>query len=565
VVPDKRTENPGRKRGCAKKALTPDLSPEASNDKSAGEGQDHHVERFALSAIARALPEDTEQLDFPDTHSFVILGSAAAISDGLIAALSLQGYSVLHLKPGSQTRCISEQEFEVDFSSEETATELKSLLDDDIPPGAVINLLNLDTNDTIADDNVNDVLFLVLKLFATELQASISSSAGWLLNFTRLDGKFGLAGNNATGQMNIEQAGSLGISKSLAREWPDLRVKCIDIEPDIEPHMMLALVLEELQTANKVVEVGVHTEGRFELELTRARQRSKKPLELDSDSVILITGGAYGITAKFARHFASQFQSRLVIIGRSEEPDDEAADTATLNTENDLRNFLISRARSEGENALPAKIERELKGLLKNREIRENFAHIRRAGSNISYYSADISDANSFMQVIEDCYSEFGRIDGVLHGAGIISDRLLKAKPLEAFQSVMATKTVAARVLLKTLNPEFLKFVMFFSSVAARFGNVGQTDYSAANEILNKTAERMSANWPEARCLSINWGPWNAGMVSQALSELYAGKGIHLIPPGIGLEMGMQEVLENRDVETLIAADIDKISQWGLG
>jgi len=365
--------------------------------------------------------------------------------------------------------------------------------------------------------------------------------------------------------MDPDTPGSLGIAKSIAREWPGFRVKCIDIEPDIEPHMMLALVLEEMQTANDVVEVGVHTEGRFELDLIEARQRSTIPLELNSDSVILITGGAYGITAKFARYFASRFQSRLVIVGRSEEPGDEAADTVVLNSENELRNYLISRARDEGEKVLPANIERELKGLLKNREIRENFAHIRQAGSNITYYSTDISDANSFTQVIEDCYKEFGRIDGVLHGAGIIADRLLKDKSLVAFQSVMATKTVAAAVLLKTLNPEFLKFVMFFSSVAARFGNVGQTDYSAANEILNKTAQRMSANWPKAHCLSINWGPWNAGMISQALSELYAGKGIHLIPPGIGMEMGMQEVLENRDVETLIAADIDKISQWGLG
>lgn len=386
-----------------------------------------------------------------------------------------------------------------------------------------------------------------------------------MLNFTRLDGKFGLAGSPATARMETLQAGSLGIAKSVAREWPGLRVKCFDIEPDIDPHMMLALVLAELQGSSPVIEVGVHSEGRYELELDDDAQPADTPIQLDSDGVVLLTGGAYGITAEFGKYLAEHYQPTLVIVGRSEAPEAEAADTSTIQTRDELRQYLIARARDRGDKPLPAQIERELKSLLKRREIRANFDHIRRSGAKLDYLSADLSDPAAFSRVLEHCYERYGRIDGIVHGAGIISDRLLKDKPLAAFQSVMATKTTAATVMLEKLQAESLRFVMFFSSVAARFGNVGQTDYSAANEILNKTASRMAAAWPQAHCLSVNWGPWNAGMVSKELSELYAGKGIHLIPPGVGLRLGISELLENRDSEVLIAADTDKISHWGLG
>ena len=79
------------------------------------------------------------------------------------------------------------------------------------------------------------------------------------------------------------------------------------------------------------------------------------------------------------------------------------------------------------------------------------------------------------------------------------------------------------------------------------FGNVGQVDYSAANEVLNKTASLIKHRWPHVRALSINWGPWNAGMVSDALAGLYASKGLGLIPPDSGLALGLQELFTNRE------------------
>src|SRR5207244_2794245 len=105
-------------------------------------------------------------------------------------------------------------------------------------------------------------------------------------------------------------------------------------------------------------------------------------------------------------------------------------------------------------------------------------------------------------------YAEHGRIDGVIHAAGLLGDSLLVGKTAESFDRTFDTKLKPALVLARTLRPESLRFLAFFSSVAARFGNVGQTDYAAANEALNKLACRLDREWP-ARIFAVGWGPWD--------------------------------------------------------
>ena len=87
-----------------------------------------------------------------------------------------------------------------------------------------------------------------------------------------------------------------------------------------------------------------------------------------------------------------------------------------------------------------------------------------------------------------------------------------------------------------------LKLVAVFSSVAGRYGNRGQADYAMANDILNRMAWQLTRSHPDAVVRSINWGPWESGMVTPALEAKFRELGVALIPLGVGAAMFVDEL-----------------------
>ena len=97
----------------------------------------------------------------------------------------------------------------------------------------------------------------------------------------------------------------------------------------------------------------------------------------------------------------------------------------------------------------------------------------------------------------------------MIHGAGIIEDKLVEDKTLDSFHRVYRTKVEGLFHLLSAVRWDSLKNLVLFSSVAGRFGNRGQADYAAANEVLNMWACRLAEDHSSTTVLSVNWGPWD--------------------------------------------------------
>jgi len=175
------------------------------------------------------------------------------------------------------------------------------------------------------------------------------------------------------------------------------------------------------------------------------------------------------------------------------------------------------------------------------RDIYQTLADIEAAGGKVNYTALDVRDIDAFAAHIQSLYQRHGRIDGVIHGAGIVEDKLLRHKTPESFQRVFDTKVRSALMLYNLIHDD-VKFVVFFSSVAGAFGNKGQVDYASANDALDKIAHAMQAR-VKGRILSVNWGPWaGKGMVSPELERDYARKGIGLIPLQAGVDALLQEL-----------------------
>jgi hypothetical protein len=157
----------------------------------------------------------------------------------------------------------------------------------------------------------------------------------------------------------------------------------------------------------------------------------------------------------------------------------------------------------------------------------------------------DVADAEAVAAALAPVRAEWGPITGLVHGAGVIHDRKVKEKTDAQWDAVWTTKIAGVRALLSATAADPLAVLCFFSSVAARTGNYGQSDYAAANEVLNRLAAAEQARRPACVVRSIGWGPWEGGMVTPALARAFAQRGIALIPLLAGARAFVDELVNH--------------------
>jgi NAD(P)-dependent dehydrogenase (short-subunit alcohol dehydrogenase family) len=162
---------------------------------------------------------------------------------------------------------------------------------------------------------------------------------------------------------------------------------------------------------------------------------------LDRDSVVLLVGGARGITAKFAVALAAASRCRIELLGRTAAPaGPEDPATAGARTPAELRAALAAK----GGGLTPAEINRTAELLLAQREITATLDELAALGSQARYHSVDFREPDAALQAVKEIHAEHGRLDGVVYAAGVIEDRLIAEKTTESFQRVYGTKTHGA-------------------------------------------------------------------------------------------------------------------------
>jgi NAD(P)-dependent dehydrogenase (short-subunit alcohol dehydrogenase family) len=187
----------------------------------------------------------------------------------------------------------------------------------------------------------------------------------------------------------------------------------------------------------------------------------------------------------------------------------------------------------------PAEIEAACNRIEADREMRQTLEALRQLCPSVDYVSADVRSPE-FGALLDDLKERHGRLDGVIHGAGVLDDHFIRDKGLDGFDRVYGTKVDGARAILA--RREGMRFVALFGSVSGVFGNRGQVDYSAANDALDTLARSLDG---EHGChvVSIDWGPWGGGgMVSPELEREYARRGIGLVEPEDGVVALLNEV-----------------------
>ena len=367
---------------------------------------------------------------------------------------------------------------------------------------------------------------------------TVAANARLFVTVQDTGGAFGTAGTSPERAL----LGSIAaLAKTAAQEWPHASVKAIDIARAGRDDADLASALaDELLLGGPDIEVAL--DGR------RRRVPASVPGEISSSAdpiqagdVVIVSGGARGVTAACVVAWARATRARFVLLGRSA-LHDEPATCAGLTDDGALKRALLDAARQRGEAPTPQELQGQARSVQAGREIRVTLAAVQQAGGEARYVSVDVTDRPSLDSALASVRSEWGPIRGLVHGAGVLADRLIAEQTDEQFDRVWSTKVAGLRALLGALEGEPLRVLCLFSSVAARCGNSGQVAYAMANEALNKLAWAERARRPEALVKALGWGPWRGGMVGPELEARFARLGVPMIPLDVGARMFVQEM-----------------------
>lgn len=323
------------------------------------------------------------------------------------------------------------------------------------------------------------------------------------------------------------------LGKSLHLERSDLRVRVLDFFPFLDPIKIAVKVIEEMNTSDSFSAVG------FDRKLTRrvSRQRLMQPALYrprsflwSGEDVILVTGGAKGITAFCAFAVAKATGARMALVGLSpspgKQPEDKAGREISANLEKYADNGLVAR-----------------------------------------YFSCDVTDLEAVASLIRLIQEEMGPVTGVIHGAGLNHPRPANRVSVKDALREVSPKVMGALNLLYLLEDTPPKIFIGLSSIIGVTGMPGNAWYGFSNESLDVILRRFESDHPETQILTMSFSIWrDEGMGARMGSVTRLRRmGVHAIPTEEGVRRFVRLFLNDPGVrQVIVSARLGGLDTWQL-
>ncbi len=395
-----------------------------------------------------------------------------------------------------------------------------------------------------------------VKLLYTTMRAlheTVGGPGSFLVSATRLGGHHGYDEAGATDALG---GGVTGFTKAYKRERPEALVKAVDFEPSGKTAALADLLIAETLRDPGVLEVGYAEDRRWTVGLEE-RPSADQAVALGRDTSVLVTGAAGSITSAIVEDLASS-GGTFHLLDLTPEPDPADEDLARLATDREgLKRDIFERLKASGERATPALVERELARLERSAAALASIRAVEAVGGTARYHSVDLRDEEAVARVLETVRAE-GPVDVLVHATGVEVSRSLPDKSPDEFDLVFGVKVDGWFNVLDHLGDEGPDAAVVFSSIAGRFGNAGQTDYSAANDLLCKAVSTFRRNRPEARGIAIDWTAWGGiGMATRgSIPAIMEQAGIDMLAPEAGIPVVRRELEAGTRGEIVIAGSL---------
>ena len=301
-----------------------------------------------------------------------------------------------------------------------------------------------------------------------------------------------------------EQYGFLsGMLKTLALEHPNFEGKVIAIEDFSTQNSHEILEILNKEQFNKAFEVKYTALERLEKNNTQLTVQEQQDSSIKTAGVYVLVGGTGEIGRTVCECILETPDTKVILLGRNQQPN----------------------------NSVP---------------------------EGVYYYQCDSTDASAVATVFKEIRKQFAEINGIIYLAGITADSYAKNKMIADVTKVLKVKIEGIKNIDKETQHDSLDFMVFFSSVAAIYGNIGQVDYAAANAFLDDYAryretQRSKGN-RHGSTKSINWPLWkNGGMQINADTETFLEKkwGIQAMPNEEAIK-ALKQILDSNCVQASV-------------
>ncbi len=392
----------------------------------------------------------------------------------------------------------------------------------------------------------------VKALYAT--MRFLYDASPFLVSATRLGGYHGYDEAGATNPLGGPVT---GFTKSYRKERPEALVKAVDLAPSRKTTAIAAQLIEETLFDPGCVEIGRIGDRRFGVAFVEApfpqRSADGQPvagagLTLDHDSVVVVTGAAGSIVSAITADLAAASGGTFHLLDLTPTPDVADPDLEAFRTDrNGLKVTIAERMKAAGDHPTPVTIERELARFERLDAALTAIRSVEAAGGTVHYHSVDLTDAEGVAAAIDDVRRLSGRIDVLLHAAGLEISRNLPDKEPREYDLVFDVKSDGWFNVFHAAQDMAIGATVVFSSVAGRFGNQGQTDYSAANDLLCKITSNFRRSRPETRGLAIDWTAWGGiGMATRgSIPKIMEMAGVQMLPPEAGVAWIRRELVSS--------------------
>ena len=434
----------------------------------------HHVEtNSAEKCISYQFQyvKNQEKQKEDDCKEELILAfsTAGRKSTGIIETLRRDGREVIEINFGEKYRKLSANHYCID---NDQSSYVKLFSDcKKRPLTKILHLCSLEENSESTDEIEKQLELGVYSLFKitkaiVNLEISQKIQIYLISDFVKKINK----------EQNIihpVNACLFGFGKVISNEVENITCRLLDVD-ELESQEDWKRIVMEIESEYRHQYLAYRNGSFYSEIISSAELESKKNIAdiVKAQGVYLIVGGMGSLGIRLAREFSRLNKVNLIVSGRK--------------SFEDLENEALQN---------------------KNGSLYENlriYREIQNSESEIHYFSADVADAKSMEGLCEKVKEQYGRIDGVIHAAGLVNDQLIKNKTIEDFKEVLRPKVYGGKVLMKLMQEEKFDFLVHFSSVSAVYGYRGQGDYAAANAYLDSSTMTDG----KGKIISINWAPW---------------------------------------------------------